>query len=223
MISPDLFDLHSRAALFVAQGRYREAIALSADALRALLATLEVEDVASPNQKLQVSVSLVPLPPLQTRASVETSDCGMFTLFDHALLVGALPNYQMIGALMLFNVGLAYHMIGLQSASKALNLRRAIRHYMMAESLLMNMSSPLHMQPSAMFSLLSVLNNQGHIHEYFFDSPNFDKTLGKMTTLLQGASFHSNDCSPVGQWLVEYRMTVLLGRSSKLALHAPLA
>lgn len=115
----------------------------------------------------------------------------VFALYDKAFKIpqsfepsaNELPDYR-AAAIVLYNIGLCYHMIGLRSEGQKRHLRLALKQYQCAETLLASDN----LRPCDLHLAMAMRNNIGHIHSHFFETEQAHECLERLKSCILRAN-----------------------------------
>jgi len=110
-------------------------------------------------------------------------------------------------AVLLYNIGLSYHLMGVAGEDRRVLLGRALTHYELATDLLVRNVLPMNCQ---VLLPLAIFNNKGHIYSHFFEDAGIDECLAWLRVLL--------DVPPqrgMEETFVNFRLTVVLHLNAK--------
>lgn len=159
-----------------------------------------------------VSQPLVQVIDLSKSDAVDFQEHHSFSLFvrafvapmtrDPTALSSKLARDRLTAAL-LFNLGLAYHLIGIKTTNNShMNLRHSLKYYQMAMEIL---GRSVHIDESKLM-FLALSNNMGSIYSYFFERNKVRCCIQWMTAALKALPDTDGE---LGKDYVHFQMNVI--------------
>ena len=188
-----LFRLNRQAIELLQDGQYSEASALFREALSQLLSQMIEE-----TQGLRLEDNIKFRPVLVRESTGPSSeklhyqDGNAFSLYDRAFLFDAVADaeatllttekYQNImSAILLYNLGLTYHLMGMQNlTSLDTNLKKALKLYTM----ILDIADKCQDDDVSNIFFLAAWNNMGHVHSQFCDEREVQRCLECLRSVL---------------------------------------
>jgi hypothetical protein len=221
--------LNTQAVFLMKQGNFQGALSICRIALNELLPRgpeddqhEDAVDSADKVNRTFLSVSSIPLEDSFSllRPSSYQDDYA-FSLFDRALIfdtaelaaVSSVATQNGVSAVVLFNMGLAFHIQGVcvcvhNLRSQTTNFKKAMKLYELATQILEGcegsddeLNGLLH---------LSLFNNMGHIHSHFCETKHVKRCFKWMQAVLQAMQCSDEDI--FGDEFVPFHVNVLVLR-----------
>jgi tetratricopeptide (TPR) repeat protein len=215
----DIITLNNNAVDLMQQGNFQKAISVFRGALRELLHHVaddlkEDMDLADKVARTFLPVRSVPLgDSLSLFKSSSYQDHHAFSIFDRALVIDSIDfaaSYSSIAgqncasAVILFNMGLAYQLLGMQELrSQQRSFKKAMKLYEMASNILQNSDDEVDGLTS-----LAVSNNMGHIFSHFCETRETQLCLDLLQAGLH--AIQSSDAEVLEDEYRPFHMNVLI-------------
>jgi len=224
-------EFNTRSVALLQENKNRDAIFQLTEGLRSMLNIVEkpqnpngpnaVIPTKSRSTQANASLSTVSLPDLHNYDMFVSPD-NTFTPFNRALVfakeAGEENQSQLLAtALMIYNLGLAHHSLGVQTGDLK-ELNKALRYYEMASAVLNEQQYEDIKFMDILF--LSLCNNMGHINSHLFNAEETRECLELLPALL--ASYLPSESLMDDEDHSFFMMTVLFYHDQKMAL-APAA
>jgi tetratricopeptide (TPR) repeat protein len=175
MNQESIMAMHSQGLVCLREASYMKAASVFRLALRKLLSHVSDNEVSTPHGEMNVqAVSVEGL----TKSNM--SDYSCVALYDRAIacmtaisddeIASSTKLQNKISALLLYNMGLTYHLMGLTDAG-TMNLKKALKLYKMAAEICNNDADV----SSICLVSLAISNNMCHIYSCFFNAAEMQK------------------------------------------------
>jgi tetratricopeptide (TPR) repeat protein len=215
----DIITLNNNAVKLMQQGNFQKAVSFFRGALRDLLHLVAEDqqqhmDLADKVARSFLPVRSVPLgDSLSLFKSSSNQDHHAFSIFDRALLIDSIDfeaSYSSIAgqnrtsAVILFNMGLAYQLLGMQDLrSQQTSFVTAMQLYQMAADILQDSGDEVDG-----LTCLAVSNNMGHIFSHFCETSGTKLCLDRLQAGLH--AIQSSDVDVLEDEYLPFHMNVLV-------------
>jgi hypothetical protein len=220
----DIFALNTNAVDLMRRGDLQQAISVFRVAVSELVQSVDDEkeqdiDLADKVNRSFLSVRSVPL---GDTLSLLFQDHHAFSIFDRPFLIDttdlaaacSLEGQNCLSVIMLFNMGLAYQLLGMQDLrSEQTSFKKAMKLYQMATTILGSSGDEAE---GTCLVCLALSNNKGHIYSHFCEANETQHCLDNLQAGLH--AFHSSNVQIFeAEYLLPFHMNVLVLHGQTLA------
>jgi hypothetical protein len=221
----DIIALNTNAVDLMRRGHLQEAITVFRAAVSELVQSVGDENEEDMDLADKVTCTFLPVTsvPLGGTLSLLFQDHHAFSIFDRPLLIdttdlvaaGSFAGQNCLSVIMLFNMGLAYQLLGMQDLrSQQTSFKKAMKLYQMATTILENCGDK-----GNCLVCLALSNNKGHIYSHFCETSETQRCLDCLQAGLH--AFHSSNVDIFeAEYLLPFHMNVLVLHGQALAAAA---